>query len=265
MPFKDVQLDDVVNPHETFISLAHASRTFVMPPQSEILVPGRLDDLPASVVSINGMLAPRTNLCHRYSVFGDSELVSVADDGTVPVRKVNPSSQPVTIYCRTRLANCEEVDQNIATFEIAASDPIGNPSLPDSCSDQFEQCDYSELPDLSESVLSDGDRIKFRNLFKKYRDVFAFPGDQLGRTSLVQHVIDTGDAMPIKQGPYRASPDVKKEIDRQVDEMLENGIIQESVSPWSSPVVLVKKRDGSYRFCVDFRKLNKVTKLYIAF
>ena len=105
-------------------------------------MPGRLDDLPASVVSINGMLTPRTNLCHRYSVFGASELVSVADDGTVPVRIVNPSSQPVKIYRRTRLANFEEVDQNIATFEIAASDPIGNPSLPDSCSDQFEQCDY---------------------------------------------------------------------------------------------------------------------------
>ena len=94
------------------------------------------------------------------------------------------------------MANFEEVDQNIVTFEITASDPIGNPSLPDSCSVQFEQCDYSELPDLS-----DGDRIKFRNLFKKYRDVFAFPGDQLGRTSLVQHVIDTGDTMPIQQRP----------------------------------------------------------------
>ena len=66
LPFNDVQLDDdVVNPDETFISPVHASRTFVIPSHSEILVPGRLDDLPASVVSINGMLAPRTNLCHR--------------------------------------------------------------------------------------------------------------------------------------------------------------------------------------------------------
>ena len=74
------------------------------------------------------------------------------------------------------MANFEEVDQNIAIFEITASDPIGNPSLPDSCSVHFEQCDYSELPDLFDSVLSYGDRIKFRNLFKKYRDFLLFLG-----------------------------------------------------------------------------------------
>ena len=66
----------------------------------------------------------------------------------------------------------------------------------------------------------------------------------------------------IKQRPHRVSPDVKKEVDRQVDEMLEKGIIQDSVSPWSSPVVLVKKKDGSYRFCVDFCEVNKVTKVH---
>ena len=94
---------------------------------------------------------------------------------------------------------------------------------------------------MSNSILNDNEKVKFKNLFNKYRNAFAFPGNQLGRTSLVQHVIDTGDATPIKQRPYRVYPYVKKEIDRQVDEMLEKGIIQESVSPWSSPVVLVKK------------------------
>ena len=55
--------------------------------------------------------------------------------------------------------------------------------------------DYSDLPDLSDSILNDDDRIKFRELFRCYRDVFAFTDDQLGKTSLVQHVIDTGDAI----------------------------------------------------------------------
>ena len=71
------------------------------------------------------------------------------------------------------------------------------------------------------------DKVKFKNLFNKYRSVFAFPEDQLGRISLVQHVIDTGDAKPIKQRPYRVSPDVKwtKCLKKR------NNSIQESVSP----------------------------------
>ena len=91
--------------------------------------------------------------------------------------------------------------------------------------------DYSDLPDLSDSILNDDDRIKFRELFRCYRDVFAFADEHLGNTSLVQHVIDTGDAMPIKQRPYRTSPRCKQEIDRQVDDMLQKRIIGKSVSP----------------------------------
>ena len=67
----------------------------------------------------------------------------------------------------------------------------------------------------------------FETLSLSKEKCFASPGNQLGRTSLVQHVIDTGDAAPIKQRPYRVSPDFRKEIDRQVDEMLEKGIISE--------------------------------------
>ena len=116
------------------------------------------------------------------------------------------------------------------------------------------------MPDLSDSILSTDDKVKFRDLFVKYRDVFALSDSELGRTSLVQHVNNTGDATRIKQMPYRTLPEGKQEIDRQVNNTLERGIIQESVSAWSSPVVLVKKKDGSMRFCVDYRKLNKVTK-----
>ena len=188
--------------------------------------------------------------------FGASELVSVADDGMIPIRLVNPSFQPVKIYRRTRLADFEEVDQNVATFELNATEKIEEPSN----YEQREKHDYSQLPDLSDSILSTDDKVKFRDLFVKYRDVFALSDSELGRTSLVQHVIDTGDATPIKQMPYRTSPEGKQEIDRQVNNMLERGIIQESVSAWSSPVVLVKKKDGSMRFCVDYRKLNKVAK-----
>ena len=75
-----------------------------------------------------------------------------------------------------------------------------------------------------------------------------------------KHTIDTADNKPIKQMPYRVSFKERQTIQSQVKEMLANDIIKPSRSPWASPVVLVRKKDGTFRFCVDYRKVNAVTK-----
>lgn len=81
-----------------------------------------------------------------------------------------------------------------------------------------------------------------------------------GVTPLVEHHIDTGDAVPIKQRYYPVSPVVEKEIHRELDQMLTEGIVEPSKSPWSSPILLIKKPAGGYRFVVDYRKVNACTK-----
>lgn len=81
-----------------------------------------------------------------------------------------------------------------------------------------------------------------------------------GTTNLVEHHIDTGDAAPIKQRYYPVSPNVQHQIDKELDEMICHGIIEPSQSAWASPIVLVRKPDNSYRFCVNYKKLNAVTK-----
>lgn len=83
-------------------------------------------------------------------------------------------------------------------------------------------------------------------------------GKELGCTNRVEHVIVTSSP-PIKQRYYRVNPLVQEQIDRELDKMLELGVVEPSQSPWSSPILLVKKKDGTFRFCVDFRKLNSVT------
>jgi len=81
----------------------------------------------------------------------------------------------------------------------------------------------------------------------------------MGRTNLVEHTIDTGDHRPIRQ-PLRRHPRAHlDEIDRQVDELLQNGFVEPAASPWASNVVLVRKKDGSFRLCVDYRQLNSVS------
>ena len=81
-----------------------------------------------------------------------------------------------------------------------------------------------------------------------------------GLTSLVEFQIDTGEAGPIYQHPYNTPVTLRASVDKEIDWLLERGFIRPSSSPWASPMVTVKKADGSARLCVDFRKINGLTR-----
>lgn len=83
--------------------------------------------------------------------------------------------------------------------------------------------------------------------------------NKIGCTSRVQHKIVT-ESEPVKQRYYPVSPAIQVHIDAELKKMLADNIIEPSSSAWSSPILMVPKKDGGYRFCVDFRRLNKVTK-----
>ncbi|ROT64726.1 hypothetical protein C7M84_017331 [Penaeus vannamei] len=100
---------------------------------------------------------------------------------------------------------------------------------------------------------------RLRSTLTRYADEFSKGDLDLGRTGLVQHHIRTGDALPIKHAPRRIAPARREEMQRSVMEMEAQGVVERSDSPWSSPVVLVTKKDGTKQFCVDYRSLNNVT------
>ncbi|GFW76646.1 hypothetical protein TNCV_4943631 [Trichonephila clavipes] len=99
-----------------------------------------------------------------------------------------------------------------------------------------------------------------RKTVQEFEDVFSRNSSDIGHTTVTQHRIDTADHPPIKQHPRRLPFAKQEEVGTLLREMQENDIIEPSSSPWASPIVLVRKKDGSTRFCVDYRKLNDVTK-----
>ncbi|GFT61666.1 retrovirus-related Pol polyprotein from transposon 412 [Trichonephila clavipes] len=116
-------------------------------------------------------------------------------------------------------------------------------------------------PDLLENVeLSPEQKSSAERLFQEFKDVFSRNSSDIGHTTVTQHRIDTADHPPIKQHPRRLPFAKQEEVGTLLREMQENDIIEPSSSPWASPIVLVRKKDGSTRFCVDYRKLNDVTK-----
>ena len=98
------------------------------------------------------------------------------------------------------------------------------------------------------------------HVLMEYADLFAEQPDDFGQTSKIKHTINTGDAQPLRQRARRLPPYRREEAQRLLSDMLSKDIIQRSSSPWASPVVLVGKKDGSIRFCIDYRKVNSITR-----
>ena len=97
-------------------------------------------------------------------------------------------------------------------------------------------------------------------IVSEYTDVFPqeLPGIPPDRE--IEFRIDLNpDTRPISKAPYRMAPAKLKELKAQLEELLQLGFIRPSISPWGAPVLFVRKKDDSMRFCVDYRELNKVT------
>ena len=93
-------------------------------------------------------------------------------------------------------------------------------------------------------------------LVSAYADIFAASPTNYGHTNRLLHKINTEHHPPIRQQARRLPPYKKEEIRTLLRQMQENGIIRQSNSPWASPVVLVQKKDGTKRFCVDYREVE---------
>ena len=126
--------------------------------------------------------------------------------------------------------------------------------------DEKRKAQLWEQLDISGADLwAEEHKQSIKKIFEDFHDVFALSPLELGRTSLVQHNIKITDPKPFKERYRRIPPHQFEEVRKHLKEMEEIGAIRRSNSPWASPVVLVKKKDGSLRFCIDLRKLNART------
>jgi hypothetical protein len=123
--------------------------------------------------------------------------------------------------------------------------------------------DYSHLEGLAENVDEDvtkDDRRRLKSLLEEFSDVFSRSEYDLGCADLVEHPIFTGDSRPIKQMLRRHPIPHVEAIRKQTEEMIKQDVVEPACGEWRSNVVLVKKKDGSLRFCIDYRQLNDITR-----
>ena len=114
-----------------------------------------------------------------------------------------------------------------------------------------------QFPDIPEDLNSVQQR-QLQDLLARFGGVFSQKGDPISSTPLIEYEIHT-EGPPVRLPSRCQNPLIREQEQQQVQEMLQDGVIRPSTSPWASPVVMVKKKDNTMRFCVDFRKVNDTT------
>ena len=250
----------LVEKSKTFAKSAKTVKGVMIPPRSQCNIPLRVGRCRSGT---NYLMEPISSLDTKHNLVGTKCLVKAMGD-RVNYLLMNPTNATVWINKGTVIATATAVGSN----EITELDnEKGNTANVYSVGTETEYKDEEYIKiaadlgvSLEGSELTTEQQRRLMILLGQYRKVFAKDMSELGHTSVYKHKIDTGDARPIRQRFYRHSAEAQKEAEKQIKEMLENGIIEKSTSEWHFPVVMVKKKDGSLRFCIDYRKLNAVTK-----
>ena len=224
----------------------------IIPPRHEMIVTGKLVAEEREVFS---SLHQKTLLIEPSTAEGNSVIwgraVVSAQRGNVPIKVCNPLGREVTLHAGTHVGDAEFLPED-PVIAVISEDVMTADIMVEGSEDKVLQS-LAKQADLSEE-----EKLVLQSYLQQYSEAFSLHGE-LGRYKDKLFKINTGDATPIRCMPRPVPHHKKIEIDSQLD-MLQRGLIQPANSEWASPILLVKKKDGTWRFCIDYRRLNNVTK-----
>ena len=176
-------------------------------------------------------------------------------NGTLLTSVTNVSSTPLILSKAQKFGHALvdlDLDWTVAEFVDPSPPSTTDPCAPNSLDAAISEFEFDQS-------LSGEQRSALESILLRHARCLPTQQQQMPHCSLAEHTVDTGNTPPVHVHPRRVSATEAQVIRAEVEAMLDSDVIESSSSPWSSPVVLVRKKDGSVRFCVDYRKLNSVT------
>ena len=245
------------------LGLARPIKHTIIPPNSETVIPIRISKVPHQKT----VLFEPTNMLTRKKLAGAKNILTVSN-GRGFCKVLNPLPSPVYVKPGHVIGKLVPIQTDsiieMQDEEITEQPFMCSTTLTDKNETKQKCQDYKHIVDdlgisLDESDLTEEQKFKLYKFIATNRKTFAKDTSELGCANVPKHTINTGQAAPKCKRPYRVSPKIKQQIEEQVEDMLKNDIIEPSNSIWAAPVVMCKKKDGTYRFAVDYRDLNAVT------
>ena len=218
----------------------------------------------SNVAGKSYLFEPTTQHLYNRELLVPDAIIDMEEGGEATLVIANTGTLPVILEEGDLMGKVEKC----RLFEDAQTSGTAKSSSPTCVAaikektmvDQYHLQKLKEDLKLDTLVLTPAEHSQLTSLIEEFADAFALDHTELGKTSLVTHHIDTGDSAPIKQPPRRLPFALRQHMRQLIQDMLEREVITPLSSPWASLVVLVAKHDGSTRFCVDYRRLNAVTK-----
>jgi transposase InsO family protein len=229
-----------LKPH-TPIAFCHSTRNSFLEARHE----GHIEiEVPKSFNGQHVLVQP---IDHSNQQFTIASSVHRVDKNRIYVRYINVSNNRIKISKRQKLAEVSLLGQH------------------DIIDDPLDVNIYSTSTDPTKKALkidpglTEEQRSVLIELLDKYKAAFSQSPDDRGRTDLVEHRIRLNTDQPLKQPPYRVPPAKRDIIIDKVNEMKAQDVLEDSNSPFAAPVVLIRKSNGEWRFCADYRQLNSIT------
>ena len=251
---------------QRLVRVAGSSAVWI-PPYSAMNV-----DVTGSACGANAVVEPlSTPLKGRLRVA--TTLVD-ASKSCFTVQLINPTSQGVSLNPRTCLGTVQPVEvimKEQLAFTVGNNEVVVSYAHDVDCQEvssqtpsrDTQQWDGGTLPEgalLDNFPGTEAERREAERIFREYADVFSRKGEELGCTTTVHHRIHTEDDIPVNQRYRRIPPNQFEEVKEHLQVLLERGVIRPSQSDYASPIVIVRKKSGALRLCVDYRCLNAKTR-----